>query len=124
MHLLREKLVESKSRIVFVSSGAVRTVSDPSKLPLVGLFQYSNACTGKLDEELKAGSGVSAHPTYCNTKFTGLLGAQWWRRQLAGTNDVVAVSPGLIPGTGLAKQMGIQASMPDAKSIPEGEFLF
>ncbi|KAM0248168.1 hypothetical protein ACHAP5_003549 [Fusarium lateritium] len=94
VHLLREKLVDSKSRIVFVSSGAIRTVSDPSKL----------------DEELKAGSGVSAHPTYCNTKFTGLLGAQWWRRQLADTNDVVAVSPGLIPGTGLAKQMGIQAS--------------
>ncbi|RGP65934.1 ww domain-containing oxidoreductase [Fusarium longipes] len=104
VHLLREKLVESKSRIVFVSSGAVRRVADPSKL----------------DEELKAGSGVDAPNTYSNTKFTGLLGAQWWRRQLADTNDVVAVSPGLIPGTGLAKQMGIQSNMPDAKSIPEG----
>ncbi|CAG1975032.1 unnamed protein product [Fusarium graminearum] len=104
VHLLREKLVESKSRIVFVSSGAVRRVSDPSKL----------------DEELKAGSGADAGTTYCNTKFTGLLGAHWWRRQLADTNDVVAVSPGLIPGTGLAKKMGIQSSMPDAKSIPEG----
>ena len=31
------------------------------------------------------------------------------------------MSPGLIPGTGLAKKMGIQSSMPDAKSISEGE---
>ncbi len=34
VHLLREKLVASKSRIVFVSSGAVTSVSDTSKLPL------------------------------------------------------------------------------------------
>jgi hypothetical protein len=74
-----------------------------------------------LDDELKAGSGASASTTYCNTKFTGLLGAQWWRRQLADTNDVVAVSPGLIPGTGLAGRMGITADMADAKSIPEGK---
>lgn len=31
-HLLREKLVESKSRIVVVSSGAIRQVSDPGEL--------------------------------------------------------------------------------------------
>ena len=30
VHLLRDKLVESKSRVVFVSSGAVRQVEDPS----------------------------------------------------------------------------------------------
>ncbi|KAF5023400.1 hypothetical protein F66182_4557 [Fusarium sp. NRRL 66182] len=104
VHLLREKLVDSKSRIVFVSSGAVCRVSDPSTL----------------DNELKAGSGVGAHTTYCNSKFTALLGAHWWRRQLADTNDVVAVSPGLIANTGLARNMGIRPDMADAKTIPEG----
>ncbi|KAJ4269506.1 hypothetical protein NW762_001167 [Fusarium torreyae] len=104
VHLLREKLVESKSRIVFVSSGAVRNVPDPSKL----------------DNDVKAESGVDGNPTYCNTKFTQLLGAHWWRRQLAGTNDVVAVSPGLIAGTGLGRNMKIKPDMPDAKTIPEG----
>lgn len=44
MHLLREKLVESKSRIVFVSSGAVRRVSDPSKFPVQahGVIRFGN----------------------------------------------------------------------------------
>ncbi|KAM6527797.1 hypothetical protein FALCPG4_008838 [Fusarium falciforme] len=106
VHLLREKLVESKSRIVFVSSGAVRNVPDPSVL----------------DAELKAGSGMSGRTTYPQTKFTALLGAHWWRRQLAGTNDVVAVSPGLIPNTGIGRGSGMKLTheMPDAKSVPEG----
>lgn len=30
-HLLKEKLIESKSRIVVVSSGAIRRITDPSK---------------------------------------------------------------------------------------------
>jgi NADP-dependent 3-hydroxy acid dehydrogenase YdfG len=35
LHLLRDKLVESKSRIIFVSSGAVRNVKDTSKIGYV-----------------------------------------------------------------------------------------
>jgi len=31
VHLLREKLVESKARVVVVSSGAVRQVKDPGQ---------------------------------------------------------------------------------------------
>jgi NAD(P)-dependent dehydrogenase (short-subunit alcohol dehydrogenase family) len=32
VHLLKDKLVQSKSRIIFVSSGAVRGITDPSKI--------------------------------------------------------------------------------------------
>lgn len=106
IHLLREKLVESKSRIVVVSSGAVRNVPDPSVL----------------DSDLKSSSGASGTTIYCETKFTQLLGAHWWRRQLAGQCDVVAVSPGLIPGTGISRGHGLKITMDmtDAKPVPEG----
>jgi NAD(P)-dependent dehydrogenase (short-subunit alcohol dehydrogenase family) len=75
---LREKLTASRSRIVVVSSGAIRGVQDPNTL----------------DDIVKAESGTEWHSLYSATKFTQLLGAHWWRRQLQGQCDVVAVSPG------------------------------
>ncbi|KAH7322723.1 hypothetical protein B0I35DRAFT_426313 [Stachybotrys elegans] len=106
IHLLREKLVESKARIVVVSSGAIRNVPD----------------TSVLDKELLANSGTPAFVNYAQTKFVQLLGAHWWRRQLKGQCDVVAVSPGLIPGTGLGRHSDFKlpADMPDAKPVEEG----
>ncbi|KAL2149265.1 hypothetical protein VTH82DRAFT_8613 [Thermothelomyces myriococcoides] len=108
VHLLREKLVESNSRVVFVSSGAIRQVSDIESL----------------EADVKAGSGAHPFTTYSQTKFIQLLGAHWWRRQLKGQATVVAVSPGLIPGTGLARGTGAfdlsKIPMADAKPIPVG----
>jgi hypothetical protein len=77
-----------------------------------------------LDKDLKAGSGVDIQMTYSQTKFVQLLGAHWWRRQLKGQCIVVAVSPGLIPGTGLTRGMNVKLTMdmPDAKPLDEGEF--
>ncbi|KAJ7609539.1 hypothetical protein FB45DRAFT_845433 [Roridomyces roridus] len=109
VHLLREKLVASeKTRVVVVSSGAVRMVKDPNVL----------------ETNLKAGAASEA--TYPESKFVQLLGAHWWRRQFQlaeNTNvQVVAVSPGLIPATGLSRGSGmvIPSNLPDAKSVPEG----
>ncbi|KAJ2896261.1 short-chain dehydrogenase [Zalerion maritima] len=106
MHLIKEKLMASKSRVVVVSSGAVRNVPD----------------TSVLEKDLKAGAGTADRVVYCETKFVQLLGAHWWRRELKGKCDIVAVSPGLIPNTGLARNstMKLTVDMPDAKTVPEG----
>ena len=106
VHLLREKLAASKSRLVFVSSGAIRNVADPSSL----------------DKDLAPPSNAQQHAIYSGSKFVQYLGAQWWRRQLEGQCRVVAVSPGLIPGTGLFRhaKTGLPPNHPDAKSNEQG----
>ncbi|CAG7994353.1 unnamed protein product [Penicillium salamii] len=106
-HNLTEKLTTSKSRIVIVSSGAIRGLRDNDPKTL--------------DIDLKAGSGANARVVYSSSKFAQLLGAHWWRRNLP-TCRVVAVSPGLIPNTKLAQHpsLGLTMDMPDAKSVPEG----
>ena len=104
-HLLREKLVASKSRIVQVSSGAVTNVPDPSVL----------------EDHLKSGAGGDLITVYCETKFVEFLGAHWWRRQLKGQCDVVAVSPGMIKDTGLGREnYDARNALPDGKTVPEG----
>ncbi|KAJ7183841.1 hypothetical protein C8R46DRAFT_1067987, partial [Mycena filopes] len=103
VHLLREKVVSSNSRIVFVSSGAFRMVKDISTL----------------ESDLKAGSDLQV---YAHSKLVALLGAHWWRRQLSGQCAVVAVSPGLIPGTSIGSGAGMTLTMdmPDAKPVSQG----
>lgn len=127
MHLLREKLVASKSRIVFVSSGAVRNVPDVSTYTSpVHPPEREGRLTilGVLDEHVKGGSGTPGSLIYCETKFIALLGANWWRRQLWGQCDVVAVSPGLIPTTGITRgfDLGLNNKSPDAKTPAEGSY--
>ncbi|KAF2431516.1 NAD(P)-binding protein [Tothia fuscella] len=108
LHLLREKLIESRTHIVVVSSGAIRMVSDVSTF----------------DDMVKAQSGAQAESLYPATKFIQLLGAHWWRRQLQGKCRLVAVSPGLIPDTGIARHLPIfernPEMMKDAKPIETG----
>ncbi|TLD18152.1 hypothetical protein PspLS_10373 [Pyricularia sp. CBS 133598] len=107
-HLLRERLVESMTRVVVVSSGAFEQVSDPSAL----------------ETTLKAGSGAEAMKTYPATKFSQLLNAHWWRRQLHPQGcTLVAVSPGFIPSTGLSRETDFEEkfkSLPGGKSVQEG----
>ncbi|BCS19576.1 uncharacterized protein APUU_20008A [Aspergillus puulaauensis] len=106
VHQLRETLAACKSRIVVVSSGAIRSVR--------------NQDPRTLDVDLKANSGADRGVVYSASKFAQLLGAHYWRRELPGCT-VLAVSPGLIPGTKLAgKDMGLTMDMPDAKTVPEG----
>ncbi|KAK6996870.1 NAD(P)-binding protein [Favolaschia claudopus] len=113
VHLLRDKLAASASRLVFVSSGAVNMVKDPSTLSTI----------------LLANSGAAPMTVYPASKLAALYGAHWWRRELTGKCTVVAVSPGLIPDTGLSRGMPDAMSknnlppevMKDAKSVSEGE---
>ncbi|KAE8393809.1 hypothetical protein BDV23DRAFT_180258 [Aspergillus alliaceus] len=105
IHLLRETLSISQSRVVVVSSGSIRNVrgQDPATL----------------DVDLRANSKAGLRTVYSASKFVQLLGAFYWRRELPSCT-VIAVSPGLIPSTKLATDMGLSMDMPDAKTIPEG----
>ncbi|KAJ5117927.1 hypothetical protein N7526_010950 [Penicillium atrosanguineum] len=105
VHLLRDTLADSKSRLVIVSSGAIRGLrgQDPATL----------------DVDLKANSGAGFRVVYSASKFVQLLGTHYWRRALPWC-QVIAVSPGLIPNTKLAQTMSLSMDMPDAKTIPEG----
>jgi hypothetical protein len=76
----------------------------------------------KLEESVKAGADTDGRMVYAATKFIGLLGAHWWRRELGDKATVVAVSPGLIPATGIARgyNLNLPVNSPDAKSPAEG----
>jgi hypothetical protein len=90
-------------------------ITNPSAHTLT-FFSWS----GLLETQLT--SGYVGPNIYPQSKLVALLGTHWWRRELTGQCTVVAVSPGLIPGTGLGKGSGrtIPTDLPDAKSVPEG----
>ncbi|GMG11435.1 unnamed protein product [Aspergillus oryzae] len=116
--------------VVVVSSGAIRNVrgQDPGKFTFPARYstiQIMNTDSGilaTLDVDLKANSKAGVRPVYSASKFVQLLGAFYWRRELPSCT-VIAVSPGLIPSTNLATDLGLSMDMPDAKTIPEGKFI-
>ena len=82
----------------------------------------------QLEKDLTANSRIPFQHTYENNKFTRLLTAHWWRRELKGQAQIVAVSPGLIPDTNIARHAMERTKfkfsdsiMKDARSVPEGK---
>lgn len=137
-HLLRERVT---GRVVVVSSGVIRGVSDagrciPSKLlepasmlhENQGLLTATLARVDLLEKELSANSGTDFQRIYEDSKFVQLLTAHWWRRELQGQAQVIAVSPGMVPGTtltrGAMERMGIvdmpESAMKNARTVPQG----
>lgn len=113
---LREKLVASKTRIVYVSSRAVFKVKDAS-LHKEGV--EGQVATPLLEEAIVAGSSTDERSVYSATKFIQLLSAHWWRRQLQDTNIVVAVTPARI-STGITRYAPEKMNMTGAGTVQQG----
>lgn len=93
-------------------TGASPVPHDRAKLTIDGL-----------EDSVKAGADTEPMMVYAGTKFIHLLGAHHWRRQLGDKATVVAVSPGMIPGTNLSrhhKQQAMNTEHPDAKPLGTG----
>ena len=126
LHLLREPITRSHSRVVFVSSGAVRGTKETSQSFPSGSSYHPGPelirCVDSLRAKMQAGSGTGASEIYSATKFSQLLGAHHWRRVLKDQATVVAVSPGMIPGTNLMRhyETKMSSTHADAKDVPTG----
>lgn len=107
-----------------VSSGLIRSVkeNDIGKTALLPALRGFRLCPNtyihaeKFESTLAANSGADGYAVYGATKFIQLLGAHFWRRELKDSATVLAVSPGLVIGTGLGRYMD---EIPDLDKIPD-----
>lgn len=91
LHLLTSEVQASHTRVVLVSSNLYKKIKDPQTL----------------ESTVGADSTASAFDTYAATKFIQLLNVLKWKEEMKDQGDIMLVSPGFVPSSGLSRESGL-----------------
>lgn len=95
-------------------------VKETSEIATVRAYSWLRSCADTLDDKLRANIDVAEMEIYPASKLVQLLNAQYWKRQLAGKCEVVAVSPGEV-AIGYVSALLMRLNRPDWGNWPRAE---